>query len=106
MEEGKFDVMLEAVSASSSAREGSSGIARGPGAKGFCVENRLLVDDATDLLDEGGEYGKRAEDVEDQSSEAVNEVAEELHFSPGEEMGSYIWLNSQQNCSRLQDEVT
>jgi hypothetical protein len=54
-------------------REGSSGIDNVPSAKDFCGEDKLLVDDAKDLLDEGGEYGKRAEDVEDQSSEAAEE---------------------------------
>lgn len=82
------EVLVDCIPVSwcTSERRGSSGIDNVPGANDFCGEDRLLVDDAKDLLDEGGEYGKRAEDVEDQSSEAAEEP------KPREEVDSYIWL--------------
>jgi hypothetical protein len=70
------EVLLECIPASScvSERRGdSSGIDNAPRAKDFCGADALLVDDAMDQLEEGGEYGKRREDVEDQSSEAAEE---------------------------------
>ncbi len=70
------EVLVDCIPVSSCAserREGSSGIDSVPGAKDFCGKDRLLVDDAKEVLDEGGEYGKRAEEVEDQSSEGAEE---------------------------------
>ena len=72
----KPGVLLKCISVSSCVSEkigDSSRIDNTPGAKDFCGEDALLVDDAMDQLEEGGEYGKRKEDVEDQSSEAAEE---------------------------------
>lgn len=67
-------VLLECIPASCvSERRDSSGIDNAPRAKDFCGVDTLLVDDDMDQLEEGGEYGKRREDVEDQSSEAAEE---------------------------------
>jgi hypothetical protein len=78
-------IVLESVSVSASAiDDDSSRVVREPGENGLCDENRLLEEDTIDLLDDGGEYGKRAEEVEEGPV-----VSEE------EETNSYIKPNGQ-----------
>jgi len=77
--------VLASVSVSPSRIEDdSSRVVSEPGEKGLWDENRPLEEAAIDLLDDSGEYGKRAEEVEEKSGE----VAEEPLVSEEEETNS------------------